>query len=185
MCSNALTSDRSVICSSELSVICSSELSVICSSKNVVVSYTLRHFASPDGCHQVVSHTGRAASSSARARKASALQGGTLVGDSRRRKKFRLMSLFRTRPAAQSATVRFGTHHSRRLSCALSGGISTEPCHRNEPIRDGSWAVLISIKRCTSRNDVLLLRNFKGADEKTHGLALAQRGLCHCSTGSG
>jgi hypothetical protein len=42
-------------------------------------------------------------------------------------RKFRLMSLFRTRLVAQSAAARFGTHHSRRLSCALSGGISTEP----------------------------------------------------------
>src|SRR5438128_1758188 len=99
-------------------------------------------------------------------------QGGTLVGGSRHRKKFRLMSLFRTRLVAQSAAARFGTHHSRRLSCALSGGISTEPCvawviqyamghelclYRSNAVRQGSVVLLLKISMVRMKKLIALL----------------------------
>src|SRR5262245_45863759 len=112
MCSNAVTSD--------LSVIYSSELSVICSSKKVVASYYFPSLQPCRPCCIVPACAGKASPSGRHASRR----------HSPPKNKFRLMSLFRTRPVAQSATVRFGTHHSRRLSCALSGGISTEPDFR-------------------------------------------------------
>src|SRR5436309_12472799 len=127
MCSSAVTSDWSVICSSELSV--------ICSSKNVVRSlyspllHILRHFTSTGWLPSAGQPRRRhAASCSARLEGEWPRRAARLSAASRHRKKFRLMSLFRTRLVAQSAAARVGTHHSRRLSCALSGGISTEPC---------------------------------------------------------
>src|SRR5438093_8647551 len=125
MCSSAVTSDWSIICSSELSV--------ICSSKNVVRSlyspslYILRHFISPGSLP-----------SGGQRRRPCCIVSERREGEcpsgrhaNRRRSlpknEFRLMSLFRTRRVAQSATARFGTHHSRRLSCALGGGLPRNP----------------------------------------------------------
>ena len=121
-----------------------------------------------DGCHRLVSHAGHAASSSTCAGKACALQAARASAASPPKNKFRLMSLFRTRLVAQSATARFGTHHSRRLSCALSGGISTEP-----DFRLGSVQRAMGHEQCLYRSNavrqgtvVLLLKIFNGGDEK-------------------
>src|SRR5215475_4766104 len=85
--------------------------------------------------------------------------------------KFRLMSLFRTRRVAQSATVRFGTHHSRRLSCALGGGFPRNPwlgsvqcamshelcLYRSDAARQGSVVLLLKISMVLMKKLMALL----------------------------